>query len=108
LLKIGDQYLQALGGGTSGNASVLVHGFMNGTTATSHASGASIARFAPEPDIEWATRRLTGWLFGQKDSPYTNKTANVQFGVIEIPQGMATDIKQKIDRYVRLTIQVSP
>ena len=46
--------------------------------------------------------------FGQKDSPYTNKTANVQFGTIEIPQGMATDIKQKIDRYVRITMQVSP
>jgi len=108
LLKIGDEYIQVLGGGTSGNASVLVHGFMNGTTAATHASGASIARFAPEPDIEWATRRLTGWLFGQKDVPYSNKTANVQFGTIEIPQGMATDIKQKIDRYVRLTIQVSP
>ena len=108
LLKIGDEYLQVLGGGTSGNASVLVRGFMNGTTAAAHASGASIARFEPEPDIEWATRRLTGWLFGQKDSPYTNKTAFVQIGQIEIPTAMATDVRQKIDRYVRATIQVVP
>ena len=108
LLKIGDEYFQALGGGTSGNASVVVHGYMNGTTAANHGSGASIARFAPEADIEWATRRPTGWLFGQKDVPYSNKTAFVQLGTIEIPQGLATDIKQKIDRFVRTTYQVIP
>ena len=108
LLKIGAQYFHVLGSGSAGNATTLVRPYANGTTATSHASGASIARFAPEPDIEWATRRLTTWLFGAKDTPYQTKTAFIQLGTIEIAQGLAVDVKQKIDRYVRRTFQVIP
>jgi len=108
LLKIGDEYFHVLSGGTSGNASVIVKPYANGTTATSHASGASIAKYAPEPDIEWCARRLTGWLFGQKDSPYTQKTAFVQLGTLEIPSAWAVDIKDKLDSFVRTTFQVIP
>lgn len=108
LLKIGTQYFHVLGSGSVGNVTALVKPYANGTTATSHASGASIARFAPEPDIEWATRRLTAWLFGQKDTPYQTKTANVQFGTLEIPVNMAGDVRMKLDKYVRRTFQVIP
>ena len=108
ILKIGDEFFSVLGGGTSGNGSVIVKPYQNGTTATAHASGASIAKWAAEPDIEWSTRRLVGWMFGQKDTPYQNKTAFVQLGTLEIPVGLANDIKSKIDRFVRRTFQVSP
>lgn len=107
LLKVGDEYLYVMGGTTSEN-NVLVHGYMNGTTAASHPSGTSIARFAPEADIEWSTRRLTAWLFGQKDSPYTNKQAFVQLGTIELPEAVAKDVKDKIDRFMRRNMTFFP
>ena len=108
MLKIGDEYFHVLSGGTSGNASVIVKPYANGTTATSHASGASIAKYAPEPDIEWCARRMTGWLFGQRDTPYQTKTAFVQLGTIEIGVSMAADIRAKLDSFVRTTFTVIP
>src|SRR3990167_3213975 len=99
LIKIGDEYMFVLSGGTSGNGDVIIKPHANGTVGANHGSGASIARYEPEPDIEWATRRLTAWLFGAKDTPYQNKTAFVQLGTLEIPVGLSVDVKQKIDRY---------
>lgn len=107
ILKIGEQYFSVTGGTTSGN-DVMIRGAMNGTTAASYASGASIARFAPEPDIEWATRRLVVWEYGQKDTPYETKTANVQFGTISVPTSWPSDVRDRIDRFIMRTYQVIP
>ena len=108
LIKIGDQFLQVIGGGTSGNGQVNVVPYANGTAGASAAAGASIAKFSFEPDVEWAARRLTAWLYGERDTPYTTRTAFVQLGTLEIPQGMAVDIRQKLNRFVRTTFETYP
>ena len=108
LLKIGEQYFHVLASGSAGNNIALVKPYANGTSGASAGSGASIARFYYEPDIEWATRRMATWLYGQRDQPYSTKTAFVAIGQIEIPMGMAVDIKQKLDRFKRRTFTTFP
>lgn len=87
---------------------IAVAPFQNGTSAASHASGTPIYKFAPEPDINWATLRLTSWLYGQGMSPYESKTAFIQIGILSVPQAVATDVKDKIDRYRRTTLVIYP
>ena len=108
LLRIGEQYFNVLASGSQGNQIALVAPYANGTSGTSAGSGASIARFFPEPDIEWATRRMAAWLFAGRDTPYQTKTAFIQLGTLEIPMGMAVDIKQKLDKFKRRTFQTYP
>jgi len=52
--------------------------------------------------------RLTAWLYGQKDTPYQTKTANFSIGTIEIPLGIASDIRDKLDRLVRREFATFP
>ena len=108
LLKIDNEYFYALGGATSGNGTPLVMPYANGTTGASHAASTIIYKFQPEGDIEWAAMRLTAWLYGQKDTPYQEKTANFQIGVLSIPTGIATDVKDRIDRFVRREFATFP
>lgn len=114
LLKMGDQLFYVIGGDTSGNASVVVTPYVNGThtasvvTGGSYPSGTSIAKFAPEPDIVWATKRLTAWMYGQKDSPFFQKQAAFQFGLLEIAEQWPVDVKERLTRFVRRTIQIYP
>lgn len=108
LLKIGEQYFHVLASGSAGNNIALVKPYANGTSGASAGSGASIARFYYEPDIEWATRRLATWLYAGRDTPFQNKTAFVQFGTLEIPVGLAVDVKQKLERFKRRTFTTFP
>lgn len=108
LIRIGDQYLHVRGGAASGNGTVLVQPFANGTTAASHAVGASIAKFAPEADIETATLRYTAWLYAQKDTPYQVRQANVTFGTIQLQDDIPLDVKDKINRFVKFGIESMP
>jgi len=108
LLKVDSEYFYVVGGATSGNGSALVVSYANGTTGASHAAGASVYKFQPEGDIEWSAMRLTAWLYGQKDTPYQTKTANFIVGNLEIPTGVAVDVKDKIDRFVRREFATFP
>lgn len=107
-LKIEDEFVFVVGGGSSGNANPLVIRAQNGTSANNHPSGAAIYRFSPEPDIQWATERLTAWLYGQQSTPYETKTAYVNIGGISIPGAWGVDIKDKIKRYIRTTLVIYP
>lgn len=108
IIKIGNQLFNVIGSGSQGNNIVPVKPYANGTSGTSATSGASIAKFRPEPDIEWCALRLTGWMYGQKDSPYTDKQAFPQLGVVSIPSSMPPDVRDKLDRFERITLTVYP
>jgi hypothetical protein len=94
--------------GGNGVSQVNLIPYQNGTSANNHPSGAKIYRFSPEPDIQWATERLAAWLYGQAMTPYEVKTANVMLGTLSIPEGMAADVRQRLDRFVRMSIVVYP
>lgn len=105
-LKVEDEFFIVQD--TSGAASLKISSAQNGTSANNHPVNAAVYRYYPEPDIQWATERLTAWLYGQAETPYESKTANVNFGIITIPQGIATDVLDKLDRFRRPTIIVYP
>src|SRR3990167_7669935 len=104
-LKVGDEMFFVAGGNGS-IVNVVPH--FNGTSANHHASLVPVYRYEPEPDIQWATIRLAAWLNGQGMSPYENKMAFVQFGQLNIPQGLATDVKQRLERFVKTMIVTVP
>lgn len=106
LLWVGGEMMYLAAG--SGTNQVVIVPHINGTSANHHASGTTIYKFAYEPDINWTTIRLTSWLYGQAMSPYESKTAFIQLGTISIPQGLAPDIKQRLDRYQRTTLVAYP
>jgi len=108
-LRIGDEFFAVIGPAspTSGN-DVRIKPYLNGTVGASHASGASIAKFTPESDIEWCTRRLVAWAHGQSDAPFTEKTANAQTGTVIIPSAWPVDVKEKLERFVRFDFEIYP
>lgn len=105
LLRIGDQFLQVTGGAASGNGTVVVKPYANGTAAASHASGASITRFYSEPDIEWCALRLAAWRFGQRAQPYTEKQGNTTLGTFSVPAAWPPDVQDTLERFVRHSIE---
>jgi hypothetical protein len=104
-LKIGDEMFY-VAGGVSNVVNVIPH--FNGTSANHHASLVPVYRYEPEPDIQWATIRLAAWLNGQGMSPYENKTAFIQIGVISVPTQMGTDIKARLERFTKTMIETIP
>jgi len=58
----------------------------------------------PPDDIKLACLRLAGWLYQQKDSPYTQTVANLAIGTVTLPDAMPKDVKVILDSYVRHTI----
>lgn len=111
-LMIANHYFAVTAGSASGNGIVIVRPYINGTVPASIvsggsiASGASIAKWAPEPDIEWAAKRLTAWTYGQRDTPYQNITVNRALGTIQIPQSWPPDVLDRMERFKRRTITV--
>ena len=106
LLWVEGEMFLAVGGAGNNNATVIPH--FSGTSSNDHASGVAVYKFTPEPDINFATLRLTSWMYGQRMSPYESKTAFVQLGTVSIPSSWATDIRDKIDRYKRTTLVIYP
>lgn len=106
VIRIDGEVMQVTAG--LNNSAILVLGHTNGTSANHHAASTAIEKFIPEPDINWATVRMAGWLYGQGMTPYESKTAFVTIGTINIPQGMAADVKQRLDRFVRMTFVTYP
>ena len=106
LLMIEGEMMQVVGG--TSPTTTLVVPYANGTSANNHPASTTIFKFAPEPDINWATLRLVSWLYGQGMSPYENKTAFLTLGTIQIPTAWAGDIRDKIDRFVRSTFVIYP
>ncbi len=105
LIRIDDEWMQVTGGAVSGNGTVVVRPYANGTAAASHASGAGITRFSPEPDIEWCALRLASWRFGQRAQPYTEKQGNALTGSFSIPADFPGDVREVLERFVRHTIE---
>ena len=108
-LRIGDQFFSVTGGNASGNGSVLVRPHINGTSGTSAASGASIAKFIPEFDIQYATLRLAAYRYGQKDTPFQTKQGIFGTGSFTFePESWPADVKDRIERFKRFTVNVIP
>lgn len=94
--------------GSGPNQSIVLP-FQNGTSANNHASGTAIYKFAPEPDINWTTIRLTSWLYGQGMSPYESKTAFITLGTITLPtNSIGGDVKDRLDRFRKVTLVIYP
>jgi len=104
LLKIGDQMFHITGAGSAATI-VNVLPYANGTTAVSHASGASIAKFVYEPDIEFATRRLAAWSYAQRQTPYEVRSAFPALGEVTINESLPLDVKERIERFKRPLIR---
>ena len=58
----------------------------------------------PPDDIKLACLRWSGFLYQQKDSPYTRTIANIAVGTVELPAAVPEDVKVILDSYVRHTI----
>lgn len=99
-LKIGDEYIRILDGGSTATLTLVERG-AHGTVAASHASGASIAKFLPEPEIETAARRLAAWKYAAKDAPFQAKIAFPALGEISIPQAWPPDVLDSLMRFKR-------
>jgi len=55
----------------------------------------------PPSAIVRATLRWAGYLYQQKDAPYTRTIANTATGIVEIPATVPDDVYELIDPYVR-------
>jgi hypothetical protein len=86
------------------NAAVVKRG-MNGTSATSHSSAASLSRFDPEPEIRWSTQRLVTWIRGQEMTPFQERVLNTFTGDIRIPQTWPPEVKAKLETFKRRRIK---
>lgn len=100
LLKIGDEYFDAIGAGSVATIA-LVRPYANGTTAVSHAAGTSIAKFVYEPDIEYATRRLAVHTYAQRSTPFTVRSAFPALGEIQLGEDIPQDVKNRMVRFKR-------
>ena len=105
ILKIGEEYFHVLGGDGTGNTSALVRGAANGSASANHTSGTSIAKFVPQPDIEYATRRLAAWSYKAQELPAPTRMAFPALGAVEIPTAWPEEVKAIVDRYRRLKIR---
>jgi len=99
LLKIDDEFISLVAKDTTTNILTVIRG-VNGSTAASHALNAPIYIYQPEADIHHAARRLAGWLYAQKDTPYSNRLVIPQAGTIEIPSGAPIDVMGRIAKFI--------
>lgn len=99
LLRLEDEYMWVVGFQSASEA--IVKRAALGTTAASHASGLSLDVWEVEDDIEFATTRLTGFVYTQKKNPFGNRLVAPQFGTIEIPEKWPIDVQQKLEQYIR-------
>lgn len=56
----------------------------------------------PPADIQQATIRLATYMYVQKDASSFDVTAYPDMGMMQVPQGMPRDVRETLDRYVRL------
>lgn len=71
-----------------------------GSTAVAHSSGSAIKVFQPIATIVQATRRITNWLYTQKDSLTDNDRAIVtNTGITILPARLPNDITMLINPY---------
>lgn len=108
LLKIGDEFLFVSGGAASGNGTVNLRPAMHGTAGASHAAGASIARFAPEPDIQMACIEWAAWSFARQDTPFQSKQSFPQAGEVNVSVSMPASLRDKLNRFVSRTVETIP
>ena len=71
----------------------------NGTITASHASGASIGRFEPEPDIEFCARRWAAWTYAQESTPYSVRSAFPALGEVTINESAPPDVLVRLERF---------
>ncbi|MCG3207315.1 MAG: hypothetical protein FOGNACKC_00915 [Anaerolineae bacterium] len=90
-LKIDDEFLYVYEVGQDGVP--LVERAVNGTTAAIHLVGAKVYSFRSMGIIEQVTRRITNWLYMQKDSAGDmDRPIVTQAGVTLMPSRMPQDI----------------
>lgn len=71
-----------------------------GSTAVAHSSGVAIKVFQPMATIVQATRRITNWLYTQKDSQTDNDRAIVtNTGITILPARLPNDITMLLNSY---------
>lgn len=110
------EYLIRLSGGTAseeyayvvdtapaGGASHLrlIRG-VNGTTPASHAASTSIEVWDVDPDVRFSTVYLSAWAYEQARSPFTKAVAFPGMGLIEMTARWPEDIKDRLDRKVKM------
>jgi hypothetical protein len=77
---------------------------VNGTTATSHASGTPIELWQPEPEIKINTMRLARWYYEVRNNPTGQRHFFPQMGGFELADTWPKDIRDALDRYVGVDI----
>jgi hypothetical protein len=100
LLKLGTEYLHLLAVDAATLTLTVVRG-ANGTSAAAHDSGLIVAAYEVDPAVQNAVRRLTAWMWHQKDSATFVTTGYPEIGLVEVPSGMPPDIQRLIARFKR-------
>ena len=88
--------------GTPDGSTLTVRRGVNGTTAATHSSGATIYVYKPMEEVVHAVKRLAAWLYAQRDAPFT-KQIQVIGGekTITIPEAAPVDVRAIALRYMR-------
>ena len=103
LLRIDSEFVYVKSGG-EGSATFNVKRGVQGTSATSHASGTMIERYVPDPEINRASVELAAHYNFAARSPYTGKVIMPQLGTIQIQGSMPPTVKKAISRKMKRDI----
>jgi hypothetical protein len=74
---------------------------INGTSATTHASGTLVYVWKVEQDIETATKELAAFYYAQAKSPYTQRMANAITGMVMLPDTMLPSTERRLSRFIK-------
>lgn len=102
IIKIDDEFMHIVDG--NGASIITVLRGINGTTAATHASAATVYRFDFEPDVEYSARRLAAFQYHKNLSPFTNRVASLQLGIIETPEAWPEEVADRLSRLIRTRI----
>jgi hypothetical protein len=100
IVKIDEEFMFVTQGGQGASTFNVVRG-INGTSATTHASGASIYVWKVEQDIETATKELASFYYAQAKSPYTQRMANAITGMVTLPDTMLPSTERRLSRFIK-------
>jgi hypothetical protein len=100
LLLIGTEYAYVTAVDMPSDELTVIRG-VNGSTAAAHDTSASVYAYRPDPGVVQAIRRLTAWMWHQKDNQSFMITGYPEIGIVEAPPGLPADLQRLVARYRR-------
>ena len=101
IVRVDNELMLVKADPTGGNVLTVERAY-NGSTAATHASGAAVKRWKPEPAIARACGIQAHRLFKRKDSPFGIAGAPYAGGELVLLKEMDADVKALIRPFVRM------